>query len=84
MHINTRRHIHGVEPVFAACHHVNDSAHVLAHGLYQRNKLTLRVADHDVVLGVEQKQARRLATNKAKWEAEHGKNSDSPAADDQP
>ena len=31
-----------------------------------------------------QKQARRLATNKAKREAEHGKNSDGPAADDQP
>ena len=31
-----------------------------------------------------QKQARRLATNKAKQEAEHGKNSDGPAADDQP
>ncbi len=30
------------------------------------------------------KQARRLATNKAKREAEHGKNSDGPAADDQP
>lgn len=31
-----------------------------------------------------QKQARRLATNKAKREAEHGKNSNGPAADDQP
>lgn len=31
-----------------------------------------------------QKQAKRLATNKAKWEAEHGKDSNSTAADDQP
>lgn len=31
-----------------------------------------------------QKQARRLATNKAKWEAEHGKNGNGTAADDQP
>ena len=30
------------------------------------------------------KQARRLATNRAKWEETHGKNSNSPAADDQP
>ena len=29
-----------------------------------------------------QKQARRLATNKAKWEAEHGKNGNGTAADD--
>lgn len=28
------------------------------------------------------KQAKRLATNRAKWEETHGKNSDSPAADD--
>ena len=30
------------------------------------------------------KQARRLATNRAKWEEAHGKNSNGPAADDQP
>ena len=31
-----------------------------------------------------QKQAKRLATNRAKWEEAHGKNSNGPAADDQP
>ena len=53
--------------------------------------------DHEAIIDLElyarvkalreiswKKQARRLATNKAKQEAEHGKNSDGPAADDQP
>lgn len=51
--------------------------------------------DHDAIIDPElfakvqelraiswQKQARRLATNKAKWEAEHGKNGNGAAADD--
>ena len=53
------------------------------------------VNDHEAIIDPElfakvqalraiswQKQAKRLATNKAKWEAEHGKNSNGPAADD--
>ena len=51
--------------------------------------------DHDAIIDPElyarvqalreiswKKQAKRLATNRAKWEETHGKNSDSPAADD--
>ncbi len=51
--------------------------------------------DHDAIIDPElyarvqalreiswNKQAKRLATNRAKWEETHGKNSDSPAADD--
>lgn len=51
--------------------------------------------DHDAIIDPElyarvqalreiswEKQAKRLATNRVKWEETHGKNSDSPAADD--
>ena len=53
-------HIHGVEPVLAACRHMDDRADVLAHSLHQRGKLALRVADQNIVVGVEHEEGDQL------------------------
>ena len=53
-------HIHGVEPVLAACGHMNDRADVLSHSLHQRGKLALRVADQNIIVGVEHEEGDQL------------------------
>ena len=57
-------HIHGVQTVFSACGHADDCADVAAHCLHQRGKLTLRVTDENIIIGIQHEERNQFLGRK--------------------
>ena len=46
-------HIHGVQPVFSARRHTDNGGNITAQRLYKRGKFALRIADQNIIVGVQ-------------------------------
>ena len=46
-------HIHGVQPVFSARRHTDNGGNIAAQRLHKRGKFALRIADQNIIVGVQ-------------------------------